>query len=75
MMMVDTTCTTIKDGLVYAIYFADEAWAKQIFKTSNGLILHSYNGKYPDRLLDSETTVDLKVIGEVVYRSGSGFFS
>ena len=75
MMMVDTTRTTIKDGLVYAIYFADEAWVKQIFKTPNGLILHSYNSKYPDRILDSGNATDLKVIGEVVYRSGSGFFS
>lgn len=75
MMMVDTSRVAIRDGLVYAIYFADEAWVKQIFKTPNGLILHSYNDKYPDRILDSENASDLKVIGEVVYRSGSGFFS
>lgn len=75
MIMVDTTKTSIRDGLIYALYFSDEAWVKQIFKAEDGLILHSYNAKYPDRSVTSETAAGLKVVGEVVYRSGSGFFS
>lgn len=75
MMMVDTSKTDIKDGLIYALYFSGEAWVKQVFKTPTGLILHSFNEKYPDRELVGDSVADLKVIGEVVYRSGSGFFS
>lgn len=76
MVMVDITKTTVRDGLVYAIAFEHEGLVKQIFKQAGGgFILHSYNPRYPDRLVGPEEMDSLTIIGEVKYRSGSGFSS
>jgi phage repressor protein C with HTH and peptisase S24 domain len=72
MMMVDSTKTAIRDGKVYAIYFEDEPLVKQIFKqVGGGIVLHSYNPKYPDREVPAESMALVKIVGEVIYRSGS----
>lgn len=72
MMMVDSTRVNVRDGQVYAIYFEDEPLVKQIFKqVGGGIVLHSYNGKYPDRLVPPESMELVKIVGEVIYRSGS----
>lgn len=76
MVMVDVSKTAIRDGVVYAVLFEDEPLVKQIFKLAGGaLMLHSYNSKYPDRQVTVEDMERLQIIGEVVYRSGSGFAS
>lgn len=74
MMMIDVTKNEVRDGKIYAIHFEGEALVKQLFKQAGGaLTLHSYNHKYPDRLVDHEDMGSLAIAGEVVYRSGSGF--
>lgn len=75
MIMVDTAKTNIRDGKVYAIYFADEPLVKQIFKMAGGAItLHSINtGKYPDKTVPPEHMDSVSIMGEVIYRSGSGW--
>ena len=74
MMMIDTTKTAIRDGRIYAIHFEDEPLVKQVFKQAGGaLTLHSFNPRYPDRLVGPDDMQSLAVAGEVVYRSGSGF--
>ncbi|MEN4919690.1 S24 family peptidase [Achromobacter spanius] len=76
MVMVDVTKTTVRDGVVYAVAFEHEGLVKQIFKqTGGGLILHSYNPRYPDRVVEAEELDRLIIIGEIKYRSGSGFTS
>ncbi|OZI26692.1 LexA family transcriptional repressor [Bordetella genomosp. 9] len=76
MVMVDVTKTAVRDGVVYAVLFEDEPLVKQVFKKAGGaLMLHSYNSKYPDRDVTVEDMERLQIIGEVVYRSGSGFAS
>lgn len=72
MMMVDSARTHVRDGKVYAIYFEDEPLVKQVFKqVGGGIVLHSYNGKYPDRTVPAESMELVKIVGEVIYRSGS----
>lgn len=75
MIMVDTAKNIIRDGKVYAIYFADEPLVKQIFKEAGGAItLHSINsGKYPDKTISPEHLDSVSIMGEVIYRSGSGW--
>lgn len=74
MIMVDVSKTNVRDGLVYAVSFEDEPLVKQLFKQPGGaLTLHSYNTRYPDRTVSPTDMERLEVIGEVVYRSGSGF--
>lgn len=76
MAMVDTTKASIRDGVVYAVLFEDEPLVKQVFKLAGGaLTLHSYNPKYPDREVSAAGVDRVRIIGEVVYRSGSGFAS
>lgn len=72
LMMVDSTRVNIRDGKVYAIYFEDEPLVKQIFKqVGGGIMLHSYNSKYPDREVPAERMELVRIVGEVIYRSGS----
>lgn len=73
MMMIDSTRTNVRDGRVYAVYFEDEPLVKQIFKqVGGGVVLHSYNSKYPDKEVPAERMDLVKVVGEVIHRSGSG---
>lgn len=73
MMMMDLDKTSVRDGNIYAICFEGESLVKQLFKQSGGLLtLHSYNPKYPDRLVQLTEETDFQVVGEIVYRSGAG---
>jgi hypothetical protein len=74
MIMIDIDKTALRDGKVYAVCFEQEALVKQVFKEAGGaLVLHSYNANYPDKLVDPQRVGQFEVIGELVYRSGSGF--
>lgn len=71
--MVDSSKKMIRDGRIYAVHFEDEPLVKQIFKQAGGgVTLHSYNSKYPDREIGSDRMASLSIVGEVIYRSGSG---
>lgn len=71
MIMVDTSSIRIMDGEKYAIYFEDEPLVKQIFKEAGGgIVLHSINPKYPDRLVTPEKLDFVHIVGRVIYRSG-----
>jgi phage repressor protein C with HTH and peptisase S24 domain len=73
-MLVDTAKTRIRDGQIYAIYFEDEPLVKQIFKEAGGgIVLHSLNAKYPDKVVPVDLLDKVFVVGEVIGRSGSGF--
>lgn len=73
MMMICEAKTHIRDGLIYAVYFEDEPLVKQIFKEADSALrLHSYNPEFPDRIVTGEQLAGLQIVGEVVYRSGSG---
>ena len=74
LFMIDTTRTRIKDGAMYAIYFEDEPLVKRIFKQAGGgIVLNSYNSaKYPDKEIPADKMEFVRIVGEVIYRSGSG---
>lgn len=73
MIMIDTAKISPRDGTVYAICFEGEMLVKQIFKQAGGaLMLHSYNNKYPDRVVQPSEGTQFEVAGQIVYRSGSG---
>ncbi|WP_369065330.1 XRE family transcriptional regulator [Burkholderia gladioli] len=73
MMMICEAKTHVRDGQIYAVYFEDEPLVKQIFKEADGALrLHSYNPEFPDRIVTGEQLAGLQIVGEVVYRSGSG---
>ena len=70
-IMVDVTSTRIVDGERYAIYFQDEPLVKQIFKEAGGgLTLHSYNPRYPDKIVTPDKLEFVHIVGRVIYRSG-----
>lgn len=74
-IMVDTSKTQIRDGVIYAICFEDEALVKRVYKQAGGiLVLNSFNStNYPDKIVDPSKASQFEIIGEVVYRSGAGF--
>lgn len=73
MIMIDISKTAVRDGNIYAVRFEDETLVKQLFKQAGGaLMLHSYNAKYPDRIVPATDETSFQVIGQVIYRSGSG---
>ncbi|MBJ9709855.1 XRE family transcriptional regulator [Burkholderia gladioli] len=73
LMMICLAKSHVRDGLVYAVYFESEPLVKQIFKEPDGALrLHSYNPDFPDRIVAAEQLAGLQIVGEVIYRSGSG---
>ena len=73
MIMIDISKTAVRDGNIYAVRFEEETLVKQLFKQAGGaLMLHSYNAKYPDRIVPASDETSFQVIGQVIYRSGSG---
>ncbi|WP_205191562.1 LexA family transcriptional regulator [Burkholderia sp. LMG 13014] len=72
MMMVDMSKRDPRDGKIYAVLFEEEPLVKQIFRQPGGaLMLHSFNPRYPDRILKLEHLEFLQIVGQCVYRSGS----
>lgn len=74
MAMVDVSKTVIRDGGIYALMFEDESLVKQVFKEPGGaLTLHSFNEReFRDKRVEPEMSDTVKVVGEIVYRSGAG---
>jgi len=74
MTMIDISKTAVRDGNIYAVCLEEESLVKQVLKESGGVLsLHSYNPRFPDsKVLLAEPT-NFHIVGEVVYRSGSGW--
>ncbi|MBJ9687490.1 LexA family transcriptional regulator [Burkholderia vietnamiensis] len=74
--MIDESKRALRDGKIYAVYFEDEPLVKQIFKKPGGrMVLHSFNAAYPDIEVGPAEMASVHIVGECVYRSGSGFTS
>jgi phage repressor protein C with HTH and peptisase S24 domain len=74
MIMVDTKKVVLREEKIYALWLEDEPLVKQVFKQpGGGLVLHSYNPAYPDKLIEADQLDRLKIFGQCVYRSGAGF--
>lgn len=62
----------LKDGQVYALLLDGDRMFKQVFLEGGGnLRLHSYNNKYPDKIITAENHESLIIIGKQHFRAGS----
>lgn len=69
-MLIDTSRTNPRDGLIYVIRSNDTFWVKRIQRQLDGsLLLISDNETYPPMTLDLRTHEDVQIIGQVVYLS------
>lgn len=69
-MLIDTSRTNTRDGLIYVIRSSDTFWVKRIQRQLDGsLLLISDNETYPPMTLDLRTHDDVQIIGQVVYIS------
>jgi phage repressor protein C with HTH and peptisase S24 domain len=74
MIMVDVKKTAPREEKIYALWLEDEPLVKQIFKQpGGGLVLHSFNPAYPDKIIEPDQLDRLTIFGQCVYRSGAGF--
>lgn len=61
----------LKDGQVYAILLDGDRMFKQVFLEGGGnLRLHSFNEKYPDKIITSDNHESFIVIGRQHFRAG-----
>lgn len=68
---IDISDTKVRDGEVYALLLDGERMFKQIFREGGGVLrLHSYNARYPDKLIDHTNGESMKIIGRQIYRAG-----
>lgn len=68
---IDISDTEITDGGVYAILLENDRMIKQIFIEPGGALrLHSFNSRYPDKLVTKENGRSLIIVGKQVYRAG-----
>lgn len=69
-ILIDTSRTMPRDGLIYVIRSSDIFWVKRIQRQLDGsLLLISDNETYPPMALDLRTHDDVQIIGQVVYIS------
>ena len=69
-MLIDTSRTNTRDGLIYVIRSQDTFWVKRIQRQLDGsLLLISDNDTYPPMTLDLRINEDVQIIGQVVYIS------
>lgn len=69
-MLIDTSRTNTRDGLIYVIRSHDTFWVKRIQRQLDGtLLLISDNETYPPMTLDLRVNEDVQIIGQVVYIS------
>lgn len=62
----------LRDGQVYAMLLDGDRMFKQIFLEGGGkLRLHSFNDKYPDKIITAENHESLIIIGRQYFRAGS----
>lgn len=68
-VLVDVGQNAIKDGDIYAIRYGDEIRVKRLFKTLDGIRIHSDNADFPDEVVASNNP-GFEVIGRKVWRAG-----
>lgn len=62
----------LTDGQVYALLLDGDRMFKQVFLEGGGkLRLHSFNNKYPDKIITKENHESLIVIGRQYFRAGN----
>ena len=61
----------LRDGQVYAILLDGDRMFKQVFLEGGGkLRLHSFNDKYPDKIITADNHESLIIIGRQYFRAG-----
>lgn len=61
----------LKDGQVYALLLDGDRMFKQVFLEGGGnLRLHSFNDKYPDKIITADNHESLIIIGRQYFRAG-----
>jgi len=72
LVLVHLGVTTLIDGLVYALRYADQLRLKRLFRHFDGsLILRSDNPAYADEVVPPQfLDGNVAILGQVVYRSG-----
>lgn len=62
----------LRDGQVYALLLDGDRMFKQVFLEGGGkLRLHSFNDKYPDKIITADNHESLIIIGKQHFRAGS----
>lgn len=62
----------LRDGQVYAILLDGDRMFKQVFLEGGGkLRLHSFNDKYPDKIITADNHESLIIIGRQYFRAGN----
>lgn len=61
----------LKDGQVYALLLDGDRMFKQVFLEGGGnLRLHSFNDKYPDKIITADNHESLIIVGRQYFRAG-----
>ncbi|MDR3157411.1 MAG: helix-turn-helix domain-containing protein [Zoogloeaceae bacterium] len=73
-LLVDTSQTTVIDGKVFALVYADEVRVKRLYKrVDGGLMIVSDNERnYPKLEVPAEQMEHVKIIGRVIHVQGTG---
>lgn len=62
----------LKDGQVYALLLDGDRMFKQVFLEGGGnLRLHSFNDRYPDKIITKENHESLIIVGRQYFRAGN----
>lgn len=68
---VDTGDLAIVDGAIYALKLNGSPMVKQIFvEADGGLVLHSYNEEYRDKVVPADKLESVEIFGKQFYRAG-----
>lgn len=72
-LLIDTSQTTVQDGKVYALWYDGGERVKRLFRLpGGGLRIKSDNPAFDTIEVNPEMTENVRVIGRVVHRSGTG---
>jgi phage repressor protein C with HTH and peptisase S24 domain len=63
-IFVDKSQRTPINGKIFVVKFAEETFAKRIFKSPKGYIIKSDNPQYPQYEVQSE---DFEILGQIIY--------
>lgn len=68
-VMIDTGQKDVRDGEIYAIRYGHEIRIKRLFKTLDGIRIHSDNPVFPDEVV-GPSTQGFEIIGRKIWRGG-----
>jgi transcriptional regulator with XRE-family HTH domain len=70
--VVDVSKTTPREGKIYALVFEEELLIRQVLKEAGGTLrLHSFNPRYPDKVIAAEHASAVIFVGQCIYRAGA----